>query len=96
MNAKIIKFIARDENLHLGSTQLLLKTLKKDDPVFAEIAKETEEECIKMFTDAVDQEKAWCITRIFSLTFWLGENGDPTLKRPTCWQPFASTQHSWR
>jgi ribonucleoside-diphosphate reductase beta chain len=58
-NAKIIKFIARDENLHLGSTQLLLKTLKKDDPVFAEIAKETEEECIKMFTDAVDQEKAW-------------------------------------
>ena len=58
-NAKIIKFIARDENLHLGSTQLLLKTLKKDDPVFEEIAKETEEECIKMFTDAVDQEKAW-------------------------------------
>ena len=58
-NAKIIKFIARDENLHLGSTQLLLKTLKKDDPVFVEIAKEVEEECIKMFTDAVDQEKAW-------------------------------------
>jgi ribonucleoside-diphosphate reductase beta chain len=58
-NAKIIKFIARDENLHLGSTQLLLKTLKKDDPVFVEIAKECEEECIKMFTDAVDQEKAW-------------------------------------
>ena len=58
-NAKIIKFIARDENLHLGSTQLLLKTLKKDDPVFVEIAKEVEEECIKMFTDAVDQEKGW-------------------------------------
>jgi len=58
-NAKIIKFIARDENLHLGSTQLLLKTLKKDDPVFEQIARETEEECIKMFTDAVDQEKEW-------------------------------------
>ena len=58
-NAKIIKFIARDENLHLGSTQLILKTLKKDDPVFEQIARETEEECIKMFTDAVDQEKAW-------------------------------------
>ena len=58
-NAKIIKFIARDENLHLGSTQLLLKTLKKDDLVFEQIARETEEECIKMFTDAVDQEKAW-------------------------------------
>ena len=58
-NAKIIKFIARDENLHLGSTQLLLKTLKKDDPDFEKIAAETEEECVKMFTDAVDQEKAW-------------------------------------
>ena len=58
-NAKIIKFIARDENLHLGSTQLLLKTLKKDDPDFEKIAMETEEECVKMFTDAVDQEKAW-------------------------------------
>jgi len=58
-NAKIIKFIARDENLHLGSTQLLLKTLKKDDPVFEQIARETEEESIKMFTDAVEQEKAW-------------------------------------
>jgi ribonucleoside-diphosphate reductase beta chain len=58
-NAKIIKFIARDENLHLGSTQLLIKTLKKDDPDFEKIARETEEECIKMFTDAVEQEKAW-------------------------------------
>jgi ribonucleoside-diphosphate reductase beta chain len=58
-NAKIIKLIARDENLHLASTQMLLKLLKTDDPVFEKIAKETEEECIKMFVDAVDQEKAW-------------------------------------
>lgn len=58
-NAKIIKLIARDENLHLGSTQLMLRTLKKDDPVFEKIAEETKDVCIKMFTDAVDQEKAW-------------------------------------
>ena len=58
-NAKIIKLIARDENLHLGSTQLMLRTLKKDDPVFEKIAEETEKECIKMFIDAVDQEKSW-------------------------------------
>jgi len=59
-NAKIIKLIARDENLHLGSTQLMLRTLKnKDDPDFAKIAEETKDECIKMFVDAVDQEKAW-------------------------------------
>jgi ribonucleoside-diphosphate reductase beta chain len=58
-NAKIIKLIARDENLHLASTQMLLKLLKKDDPGYAKIAEETEAECIKMFVDAVDQEKAW-------------------------------------
>jgi len=58
-NAKIIKFIARDENLHLGSTQLLLKTLPKDDPDFVKIAEETQEQCIQMFVDAVEQEKAW-------------------------------------
>ena len=58
-NAKIIKFIARDENLHLGSTQLLLKTLPKDDPDFVRIAEETKDECIQMFVDAVDQEKEW-------------------------------------
>ena len=58
-NAKIIKLIARDENLHLASTQMMLKLLKKDDPDFAKIAIETEEECIQMFVDAVDQEKAW-------------------------------------
>ncbi len=58
-NAKIIKLIARDENLHLASTQMLLKVLKKDDPDFAKIAEETEAECIQMFIDAADQEKAW-------------------------------------
>ena len=58
-NAKIIKLIARDENLHLASTQALLKILKTDDKDFEKIAKETEEECIQMFVDAVDQEKAW-------------------------------------
>jgi ribonucleoside-diphosphate reductase beta chain len=58
-NAKIIKLIARDENLHLASTQMLLKLLKKDDPDFEKIAQETEAECIQMFVDAVDQEKVW-------------------------------------
>ena len=58
-NAKIIKFIARDENVHLGSTQQLLKILPKDDPDFIKIVEETEEDCIQMFVDAVDQEKQW-------------------------------------
>ena len=58
-NAKIIKLIARDENLHLGSTQLMLRTLLKDDADFVKIAEETKDECVQMFVDAVDQEKAW-------------------------------------
>ena len=58
-NAKIIKFIARDENLHLASTQTLLKLLPKDDPDYIEIAKLESDYITKMFVDAVDQEKAW-------------------------------------
>lgn len=58
-NAKIIKLIARDENLHLAATQTLLKILPTDDPDFAKIKEETKEECEKMFLDAMAQEKAW-------------------------------------
>lgn len=58
-NAKIIKFIARDENLHLAGTQQLIKALTKEDDDFAKIAEETREECIKIFVDAVEQEKKW-------------------------------------
>lgn len=58
-NAKIIKLICRDENVHLGSTQTLLKLMPKDDPDFAKIAEETKDEMIQLFIDAVDQEKAW-------------------------------------
>ena len=59
-NAKIIKFIARDENVHLASTQYLLsKVLTKEDPDFTRIAVECEDEIIQMFVDAVEQEKQW-------------------------------------
>jgi len=58
-NAKIIKFIARDENVHLASTQQLLKLLPQDDPDFVQIKAESETEVIQMFRDAVDQERQW-------------------------------------
>ena len=58
-SAKIISLIARDENLHLASTQTLLKLLPKDDPDYIEIAKLEKDYITKMFVDAVDQEKAW-------------------------------------
>lgn len=58
-NAKIIKLICRDENVHLGSTQTLLKLLPQDDPDYIKIAAETRDDCIKLFSDAVEQEKQW-------------------------------------
>lgn len=58
-NAKIIKLIARDENLHLAGTQQLLRALVKEDEDFAKIATETREECIDIFLYAVKQEKDW-------------------------------------
>ena len=58
-NAKIIKLIARDENVHLASTQQMLKLLPQDDKDFAKIKEDTAEECKQMFIDAVEQEKAW-------------------------------------
>ena len=58
-NAKIIKFIARDENVHLAFTQQILKLLPGDDADFVKIREETQTEMIKMFESAVEQEKVW-------------------------------------
>lgn len=58
-NAKIIKFICRDENLHLAGTQHLLKTLPQDDPDFIKIKEETRDDCVKLFDSAIEQEKEW-------------------------------------
>ena len=58
-NAKIIKLIARDENVHLASTQQLLKLLPKEDADFARIQEETKDACLHLFSEVVEQEKAW-------------------------------------
>lgn len=58
-NAKIIKLIARDENVHLGFTQTLLKLLPQDDPDYARIREETLTELTTMYESAVEQEERW-------------------------------------
>ena len=60
-NAKIIKLIARDEALHLTSTQHMINILAsgKDDPEMAEIAEDCREESIEIFRKAAEQEKEW-------------------------------------
>jgi ribonucleoside-diphosphate reductase beta chain len=60
-NSKIIRLIARDENLHLSSTQHILNLWRngKDDPEMAEIAAECKDEAKAIFLSAVEQEKEW-------------------------------------
>lgn len=60
-NSKIIRLIARDENLHLTSTQHMLNIWAKgkDDPEMAHIAEECHEEAKDIFMKAVEQEKQW-------------------------------------
>ncbi|WP_022941156.1 class Ia ribonucleoside-diphosphate reductase subunit beta [Psychromonas hadalis] len=60
-NAKIIKLIARDEALHLTSTQQILNLWAdgRDDPEMAEIALECFSEGRDIFLKAAEQEKEW-------------------------------------
>ena len=58
-NAKIIKLIARDENVHLAFTQQVIKLLPKEDPDFEEIKAECEQEVLDMFNSVIVQEKNW-------------------------------------
>ena len=59
-SAKIISLIARDENQHLVITQNILNKWREgDDPEMTQIAKEEQENIIKMFQKTVDEEKRW-------------------------------------
>ena len=59
-NADIIKFIKRDEALHLYNTQEIIKILHNvKSEGFLDTAKECEEEACKMFESAAKEEKRW-------------------------------------
>ena len=58
-NAKIIKFIARDENTHLAGTTVMIKRLIEEDPQMAKIAKEETKAATDLFIKVIEQEKAW-------------------------------------
>ena len=58
-NAKIIKFIARDENTHLAGTTTLLKLMRREDKEMDKIAKECEQESTDLFVKVIEQEKEW-------------------------------------
>jgi ribonucleoside-diphosphate reductase beta chain len=59
-NAKIISLINRDENLHLGFTQFILRKLQEDPSEgFQHIVEECKEIVIQMFKDAAEEEMEW-------------------------------------
>lgn len=59
-NAKIIKLINRDENLHLGCTQFIIKKLREEaSEGFQDIVIDCEKIVIDMFRDAATEEMEW-------------------------------------
>jgi len=59
-NAKIIQLIQRDENLHLGFTQSVIKKLRNEPSEgFQHIVEECEETVIQMYRDAAQEEIEW-------------------------------------
>lgn len=62
-NAKIMKFIARDEQLHLKGTQYIIRQLQQgtDGNEWLEIVNECEQEAVDIFMDINRQEKEWAV-----------------------------------
>lgn len=75
-NASIIELINRDENLHMGFTSFLIKTLNDDSSEgFKEVADECKDLVIKMFKDAADEEIEWA-NYLFKNGSMLGLNAE--------------------
>ncbi|YP_010844138.1 ribonucleotide reductase class Ia beta subunit [Salmonella phage KM16] len=62
-NAKIMKFIARDEQLHLKGTQYIIRQLQlgTDGEEWVEIAHECEQKAVDIFMEVNRQEKEWAV-----------------------------------
>jgi ribonucleoside-diphosphate reductase beta chain len=75
-NAKIISLINKDENLHLGFTQKMLRDLRnREDEGFQDIVRELESVVTKMFKDAAEEEMQWA-DYLFKDGSMLGLNAD--------------------
>lgn len=59
-NAKIIKFIARDEAKHLAFSQKIINIIRKDESEgFMEVIEELEQTVYDMYREAAEQEMEW-------------------------------------
>jgi ribonucleoside-diphosphate reductase beta chain len=59
-NAKELKFIARDENMHLALTQKIINILRKDEKEnFIDTIEESKETVLEMYKQAAKEEIEW-------------------------------------
>ena len=58
-NGNIISLILQDELLHKGWTAYLINQVVKEDPRFAAIKTECEQEVYALYMDVIREEKAW-------------------------------------
>jgi len=74
-NAKVLKLILRDENLHLAATQNILNKwrLGHDDPEMKELFNECKEEIAQMYISCVAEEQEWS-NYLFSMGPLMGLN----------------------
>lgn len=58
-NGNIISLILQDELLHKGWTAYIINQVVKEDPRFAKIAVECQDEVIQIYKDVIREEKEW-------------------------------------
>lgn len=58
-NGNIISLILQDELLHKGWTAYIINQVVKEDPRFAQAAKDCEQEVLQIYRDVIAEEKAW-------------------------------------
>lgn len=58
-NGNIISLILQDEMLHKDWTAWIINKVVKDDPRFAQVARECKQEAFEILMDTIREEKAW-------------------------------------
>ena len=74
-NGNIISLILQDELLHKGWTAFLINQVVKEDPRFAEVKAECEQEVYNLYMDVIREEKEWA-SYLFKLGPVIGLNAN--------------------
>jgi ribonucleoside-diphosphate reductase beta chain len=74
-NGNIIQLILQDELLHKGWTAFLINQVVKEDPRFAEVKAESEQEVYQLYMDVIKEEKDWA-TYLFNKGPVIGLNAN--------------------